>query len=206
MRNLLLLLAFLPFAAAAADDPEAVYAKVHRATLAGNTDEVLSHATAARRKEMAALPGKEDMVRMVAMTLPKAYSVTKRDVAGRKATLELRGVHDSAGPARGRATLFREKGEWRVDEWYWDTQLAADEPRLVRVQSPAVPPKAPAPEEPMKPAMDEGKDAASAALVPVDAPTLRRTSAEARPCVIKPVMTDDDLRRCGATPPRYDDK
>ena len=39
---------------------------------------------------------------------------------------------------------------------------------------------------------------------PVDAPTLRRATAEEAGCVIKPVMTDAELRRCGATPPKYD--
>jgi hypothetical protein len=40
--------------------------------------------------------------------------------------------------------------------------------------------------------------------VPVEAPTLRKASAETAPCLIKPVMSDDDLRRCGANPPKYD--
>ena len=88
--------------AAAADDPETVYGKLHRATLAGSVEEVLSYATAGRRKEMASLAGKEDVVRMMALSLPKAYSVTKNDTSadGRKAHLELRGVHDSGGPSR----------------------------------------------------------------------------------------------------------
>ena len=39
---------------------------------------------------------------------------------------------------------------------------------------------------------------------PVEAPTLRRATADDIGCIIKPVMTDDELRRCGATPPKYD--
>ncbi|HZM34982.1 MAG TPA: hypothetical protein VFC18_10870 [Burkholderiales bacterium] len=46
--------------------------------------------------------------------------------------------------------------------------------------------------------------AESPPLAPVEAPVLRRVKAEQVGCVIKPVMTDDDLRRCGATPPKYD--
>lgn len=185
---LLALLAAVP--AAAADDPETVYGKLHRATLAGNVDEVLAYATAERRREMAALPGREDMVRMLAMTLPKSYSVTSRDADARKAHLELRGVHDS-GPARGSADFVKERGAWKVEEWSWSLLAQApDAPQPEPMRSGQPPVTIVTPE--------------TVSTVPVDAPTLRKTSAEAAPCVIKPVMSDDDLRRCGATPPKYD--
>jgi len=178
--------------AAAADDPETVYGKLHRATLAGSVEEVLSYASAGRRKEMASLAGKEDVVRMMALSLPKAYSVTKNDTSadGRKAHLELRGVHDSGGPSRGNAELVKEKGAWKVDEWSWT--LLAQAPMKDAAQP--EPAKAPA----------GAATTETVSTVPVDAPTLRKTSAEAAPCVIKPVMSDDDLRRCGANPPKYD--
>lgn len=206
MRKLLVLMAFLPCAAFAAEDPEAVYGKLHAATLAGDVEQVLSLATSGKRKEIASLPGREDMVRMMAMTLPKTWSVTSRDVGARKAHLDLRGVHASSGPTRGSADFVKEKGAWKVDRWSWDSALAAtDEPRLVRVQATKA---EPAPEKgapeaaPMKTA--EAAAPAPAALVPVEAPTLRRATAADLGCVIRPVMTDDDLRRCGATPPKYE--
>jgi len=67
------------------------------------------------------------------------------------------------------------------------------------------------PAEPMsKPAADEAKKAPAGPLpiepiplVPVEAPTLKKAADEQRPCVIKPVMSDDDLKRCGAAPPKY---
>ena len=179
--------------AAAADDPETVYGKLHRATLAGSVEEVLSYASAGKRKEMASLAGKEDVVRMMALSLPKAYSVTKNDTSadGRKAHLELRGVHDSGGPSRGNAEFVKEKGAWKVDEWSWSVLAQA-------------PMKDAAQPEPAKAPATATATAEPVATAPVDAPTLRRTSAEAAPCVIKPVMSDDDLRRCGATPPKYD--
>ena len=179
--------------AAAADDPETVYGKLHRATLAGSVEEVLSYATAGKRKEMASLPGREDVVRMMALSLPKAYSVTKNDTSadGRKAHLELRGVHDSGGPTRGNAEFVKEKGAWKVDEWSWSALAQA-------------PMKDAAQPEPAKAPAAGTATAEPVSTVPVDAPTLRKTSAEAAPCVIKPVMSDDDLRRCGATPPKYD--
>jgi hypothetical protein len=181
--------------AAAADDPETVYGKLHRATLAGSVEEVLSYATAGRRKEMASLAGKEDVVRMMALSLPKAYSVTKNDTSadGRKAHLELRGVHDSGGPSRGNAEFVREKGAWKVDEWSWSVLAQAQAPMKDAAQP-----------EPAKAPAGTATTAETVSTVPVDAPTLRKTSAEAAPCVIKPVMSDADLRRCGANPPKYD--
>lgn len=188
---LLALLGAVP--AAAADDPETVYGKLHRATLAGSVEEVLSYATAGKRKEMASLAGKEDVVRMMALSLPKAYSVTKKDTStdGRRAHLEFRGVHDSGGPSRGNAEFVKEKGAWKVDEWSWSLLAQASPPK-----------EAPQPEPVKAPAGAASTEAVAA--VPVDAPTLRKASAETAPCVIKPVMSDDDLRRCGANPPKYD--
>jgi hypothetical protein len=190
--------------AAAVDDPEAVYGKLHRATLAGSVEEVLSYATAGKRKEMASLAGKEDAVRMMAMSLPKDYSVTKKDVDGRKAHLELRGVHDSGGPSRGNAELVKEKGAWKVDEWSWSAlaqapMKEAPQPGPAKVPAEAAKPPAEAAKAPA-----EAATAETVSTVPVPAPTLRKASADAAGCVIKPVMSDQDLRRCGATPPRYD--
>ena len=207
MRKLLVLMAFLPCAAFAAEDPEAVYGKLHAATLAGDVEQVLSLATSGKRKEIASLPGREDMVRMMAMTLPKTWSVTSRDVGARKAHLDLRGVHASSGPTRGSADFVKEKGAWKVDRWSWDSALAAtDQPRLVRVQATTQPmAEKGAPEAAsMKGAETTAAAPAPAALVPVEAPTLRRATAADLGCIIKPVMTDDDLRRCGATPPKYE--
>jgi hypothetical protein len=187
MRTILLLVALAPAAAFGADDPEAVYGKLHRATLAGSVEEVMSYATAGKRKAMASLAGREDMVRMMAMTLPKSYSVTKKDVEPRKAHLELRGVHDS-GPSRGSAEFVMEKGAWKVDEWSWTLLAQAPDKPAAPQKDPAMEQPAPAPEP----------------TQPVDAPMLRKQTAETMPCVIRPVMSDEDLRRCGATPPKYD--
>jgi hypothetical protein len=60
---------------------------------------------------------------------------------------------------------------------------------------PAASPPAPTTPEAPKPAPEPAKpEIARAAPQP-------RTGFE--DCVIKPVMSDDDLRKCGATPPKY---
>ena len=208
MKNFIAMMAMamaLPCAGLAAEEPEAVYAKLHRATLAGNVNEVLGHASAARRAEMAPLPGKEDMVRMMAAVMPKSYSITQKAITpdGRTALLQARGVHETLGPARATVQLFKEQGEWKVDEWSWSSLAPESGPAMVRVQAKQA--------EPMsKPAADEAKNAPAGPppieaipLVPVEAPTLKKTADEQRPCVIKPLMSDEDLKRCGATPPKY---
>lgn len=188
--------------ALAADGPEAVYAKLHRATLAGNVEEVLSHTSAQRRAELASLPGKEDAVHMAAMSLPQTYSITSRKVSGSKAHLRAQGVIESDGPARGEVELVREKGEWKVDEWSWSrlAQAAKDGTD----SSGGAKPEAPAAEEKSSSAPAGAQPVEPIPAVPVEAPTLRKATAEDVGCVIKPVMSDDDLRRCGATPPKYD--
>jgi hypothetical protein len=182
--------------AQAADGPEAVYAKLHRATLEGNVEQVLSHASAQRRAEMSSLPGKEDMVHMAAMALPKTYAITRSTVRGGKAHLSAQGIHESDGPARGEVDLVREKGQWKVDEWNWSRLAQAPKEEAMTKEA------APPPEKPE--AATPAPATVAAPSEPVDAPVLRRATAEDLGCVIKPVMTDAELRRCGATPPKYD--
>jgi hypothetical protein len=201
MRKSLLFVLLVPGAVLAADGPEAVYGKLHKATLAGNVDEVLSYATTARRKEIGSLPGREDMVRVMAMSMPRSYEVTRRDVDGAKAVLQVRGLHEERGPAAAKVLLFKEKGNWKVDEWGWE-QLAQARPPQDVPPSEAVTKIPPIPKASNEAGSAQPVEPIPA--VPVDAPTLRKTSAETTPCIIKPVMTDDDLRRCGATPPKYD--
>jgi hypothetical protein len=76
-------------------------------------------------------------------------------------------------------------------------QPAAEAPAPVySVVEPKVPPKP----KPKARAKGEAKAANRVAQASVGAePQLKRSG----PCVIKPVMSDQDLVNCGATPPRY---
>ena len=64
------LLALTAANAFAQEDPAAVYAKLHSATLAGNTAEVLSYGTAAAQAELAAKPQAEKLSSEI--TCPKS--------------------------------------------------------------------------------------------------------------------------------------
>jgi hypothetical protein len=122
------LLAALPLAASAADDPEAVYAKFHRAGLTANFDGMLKYGTAEKGASLASMPApmRREMLDMLAHMLPKTYSVAGKTIApdGKHATLRVTAEQksrpgDQPSPAAGRITLVKEGGVWKVDEANW---------------------------------------------------------------------------------------
>ena len=102
-------------ATAAQDPPEAVYAKFHRAGLAGDYDTMLKYGTAA---EPVAAAERKRLLQVLARLLPRTYSVVEETVeeGGKRALLRLRGTQPAVA---GTITLVKEKGEWKVDEANW---------------------------------------------------------------------------------------
>lgn len=198
-RTIALIAVLLACAAArAADEPEAVYGKMHAAALAHDLDGMRLYAAEAQRAGLA-VPD-----------VPRTYRVTGKAASRDGNALELRasGTADSVGLGNTRMfgviDLVREAGEWKVERLSWSTQRPGEYPEgYVVLQGPApaprstaepqvprfkVPPSAPEPSRLMaKPAVEAKPDERSMPQSP------------AQPCVIKPVMTDDDLRACGAT-------
>ncbi|HYX65026.1 MAG TPA: hypothetical protein VE935_12485 [Burkholderiales bacterium] len=183
--------------AAAADPPEAVYAKVHAAAVARNLDEMRLYAAEARRADLA-LPD-----------VPKTYRLTGKATRKDGNALELRasGTADSVGLGYtqifGVVDLVKEDGEWKVDRLSWSTERPGDYPDgYVVLEGPLPEPRreadaphvSPTPSTPEPPQLLYQKRAADAK--PADhSPRLERSPPA---CVIKPVMTDEDLRACGA--------
>lgn len=185
--------------AVAQDDPEAVYAKMHRATLAGKTDEVLSYGTAARQAELAKLPKeqKEAVIGFMAKMLPATYTITEKTIApdGNSAILRGTGVIDLMGKADHYllADFKKEGGVWKVEKSSWTNNkppAAAAKPAV-----PAAPPRAvvrpkarssPATATPAKPEL---------ALAPVTvARKPSRAHLDARECLKQP--TDKAIMAC----------
>lgn len=114
--------------AMAQEDPEAVYAKLHSATLAGNAEEVMAYSTAATKAELAAKPQAERdaLVRSMAQALPRTYTITEKSIApdGMSATLRATGVSEYQTRAEAYLTAsFRKEGEaWKVASWGWSNQ------------------------------------------------------------------------------------
>ncbi len=121
------LLAF-PLAAPAADEPEAVYAKIHSAALAANFDEMRKYGTAQKADDMAWMPAwlQQPILRFLARMIPKTYTVAGKTLTpdGNGATLRLTATTESRPGEKpetvnGTVTLVKEKGEWKVDEVRW---------------------------------------------------------------------------------------
>ena len=186
------LLIVLSGAAAAADDIEAVYAKLHAAALARNVDEMMKYATEARRNELETTPDKEPVVALMSATMPKAYRVTGKAYSPDGAAAQLRASGLSGMVGMGEQLMYgvmdftKEKGEWKVDKWSWSSDRPVAPPGFVRAPEPRG-------GEPQAKAREVVKE--------VPAPVLSIEKSKPQ-CMIKPVMTDADLRACGAGIPK----
>lgn len=192
-------IAFLVLAcnAFAADAPEIVYGKFHRAIAVGNLEEMMRYAPAARRAEVAAMSAaqKDAQMKMLSMLMPKAFTLVDRRIApgGKQARLIVTGPGETviAGggkePMYGRVRMVQESGEWKVDEIAW-----SNEPPNAGEVGPAVAaPPAAAAAKPVSASRQAPRTVAPAASPPA------RKLGEAKPeCVYKPVMTNEDLERC----------
>ncbi|HEY8069520.1 MAG TPA: hypothetical protein VIF38_11585 [Burkholderiales bacterium] len=181
-------LAVLPRAAPAAEEPEAVYARFHRAAMAGDVDEMLKYGLAKRRAEMqgASAATREATLKLVQFMAPRAFKLENKAVNARagRATLIVSGPFEGGrhdmDTVYGTVKMLMENGEWKVDEASW----GYDKPPVLAAQKPAGP--------------AAGKGAASTTgAQPVGSTSQVRKLGEAKPeCVYKPVMTAEDVERC----------
>lgn len=189
------LLLFLAINALAAEEPEVVYGRFHRAIATGNLDEVMKHAPAARRAEMAGMSAaqKDAQIKMLGMMLPKAFTVMSKNVApnGQSARLVVTGPGQALMQGQrpetmyGNVKMIVEGGEWKVEELAWSNERPSGATQTSAPAAPAAAGKAP-----------ETKSAARKppASAPVSkAPTLGPAKAD---CVYKPVMTNEEMERC----------
>lgn len=185
-----------PCGALAAEEPELVYAKFHRAAFSGNLEEMASYGPQARRDELATMSAaqKDAMLKMAASMMPRAFALRSKLVnpGGRSARLVVSGTGENllAGKPEtlyGEITMVMEGGEWKVDESSWSNE----------------PPGIPAPVRPAG-SPSAGKAPPKAAGKPTGAPVagsasatpLRKLGAAKPPCVYKPVMTAEDVENC----------
>ena len=185
------LLLLLPLTALAAEAPDAVYTKFHRAAMAGNLEEMLKVSPAKRRAEVQAMSqaSKDAQLQIAKHLLPRGFQVHRTTVqVDGFAFLHLSGPWFGEGnkpvTMYGVVRLVQEQGEWKVDESHWSTQKPAE----------LAPPKPAA-----AAAAAAVKPAPGAAPVKPSAYTETpvRKLGEAKPeCVYKPVMTARDLENC----------
>jgi len=192
------LFALLSLAAAparAADEPEVVYGKYHRAVMAGDLEEMLKHGPAQRRSEMRGLSEshREAALKMARFMMPRAFSLQKKSVSPKgRATLIVSGPGDlgqqKMGTIYGTIELMLEGGEWKVDESNWSSEKPAN-----LAAAPADKPAAKS-----APATKSAAPAAGAPMVGTMAPPqpVRPLGKAKPPCVYKAVMTAEDLENC----------
>ncbi len=198
-KTALALVALLLAAAAAADEPDAVYAKMHAAALARDLEGVRSYTAEAERATV------------VVPDVPKAYRLTGKAVRKDGNAVELRAVATADSVGLGYTQIFgvvgliREAGAWKVERLLWSTDRPGDYPEgYALVEGEAPPPRSSS--EPQVPrfALPQPTPERSRLLNPKRAPEpphAPQLGAEPRPCEIKPVMSDEDLRACGAHVP-----
>ncbi len=180
-------LALLSSAAPAQEPPDAVYRKLHTATLGSNLNEMLRYATEQRRAELAAMPGAAETVKLMAMMMPRNFTVTGTNISADGMTAQLRAIGTgsfmgSASQMHGTVNFMKEKGEWKVDKWEW-----GDKPGGAPMAAPAAAgqvARKPLPAIPASP--------------PEPTPAGTTRTQQPTDCVIKPVMSDEDLKKCGA--------
>ena len=179
-----------PCAAPAAEEPEAVYAKFHRAAISRNLEELFRYGPAERRAELASMSDaqKEAALKMAASMMPRAFVVKNKVVnpGGRTARLVVSGTGENLVAGRpetlyGEIMLVMERGEWKVDESNWSNEPPAN----VAAATKAAPVKATKPQ------------AAPLTRSPAAAPAPARPLGTAKPpCVYKAVMTAEDVENC----------
>jgi hypothetical protein len=210
---LALAVAVAPAQAGAQVGPEAAYLALHRATLAGNLPEMMLYASEERKAELITYAGNPVPLKLAASMMPRVYTVRSLATSpdGTRARMRATGNFTFMGttaPSFGVVDLVREAGAWKVDRFEWTGDKPAGFDAAV-AQSPVrrssggtLEKVAPIPEPKPAPVAEklEVIPAQAAPVIASPAPGMIERSRNRAPCEIKPVMTDDDLVNCGASP------
>ena len=194
----------LPLVAHAADDPEAVCAKMHQAMRANQAEELLGFASAKQKAILVATPKaqRDGVIAFLSKLAPQTYRVTGKSIApdGTSAQLQAegRGGLGGDGVMYLDAMFVMEAGAWKVDKWGWNS----DKPPAMAMMGQARPATIPAA---AKPKSAESAPAPKKTAQVVAPPVETKPPAETKPqmgvsrpeCVYKPVMNDDDMLACG---------
>ena len=197
MKSALLALLFACRLVLAADEPEAVYARMHAAALAHDLE------------GMRATEAEPQRATLIVPDLPESYRVVGKAVRKDGEAVELRavGTADSVGLGYtqmfGVVGLVRENGEWKVERLSWSAERPGEYPEgYVLVEGPAPQPRpgeeARLPRFVVPAAPPERSRLLNPRRAPEARPGEHVLGTEPAPCEIKPVMSDDELRACGA--------
>ena len=171
------------------------------------------YASEERRLELQNIATDPIRLKLTSSMMPRVYVVRSLATSpdGTRARLRATGnftFMGSTAPSFGVIDLVREVSGWKVDkfEWTGDKPAGFDEAVAqspVRRGSGASIEKPAAVTETAKPKPDPVPELPAATSAPVVAsppPGMVERSRPRAPCEIKPVMTDEDLVNCGASP------
>jgi hypothetical protein len=204
-----------PCAAGAQEDAESAYLRLHRATLAHNLSEMMLYASEERRVELLNHAGNPVPLKLMSSMMPRVYTVRSLATSpdGTRARMRATGTFSFMGttaPTFGVVDLVREAGAWKVDKFEWtgdkppgfDAAVAQSPVRRGsggRLEKAAAEPVAIEP-KPAPAAETERAVPTSAPAAESPPPSVLERSRSRPPCEIKPVMSDEDLENCGASP------
>lgn len=183
---------------------------------------MMLYASEDRRAELLGYANDPIRLKLASSMMPRVYTVRSLATSpdGTRARMRATGSFTfmgSTAPSYGVVDLVREASGWRVDKFEWtgdkptgfDAAVAQSPVRRAATGSgmEKVPAASPTAVEEPKPAAVASKPEippnaapASAPVVASPAPGMVLRSPNRAPCEIKPVMTDEDLLNCGASP------
>ena len=185
--------------------------------LAHNLNEMLLYASEEKRAELVTYAGDPIKLKLASSMMPRVYTIrslaTSPDTS--RARMRATGTFTFMGttaPTFGVIDLVREASGWKVDKFEWTGDKPAGFDAAV-AQSPvrrgasgALEKAPPAPAEPKPDPIAAKVEVLAPPPAPVTpaqagaAPGMVQRSPNRAPCEIKPVMTDEDLLNCGASP------
>ena len=195
----LALAAALPLGAA--EEPEAVYLKFHRAILNGDVEEVLHYGAEAQRAEISAMPASQRgaTLKMMAVLMPRAFVLRAKNINpdGKSARLQLTGagkplVGDKPETLYGTARMVMEGSQWKVAGVDWSNQ----DPGGAAQAAPAKPAAKAASAPPAAPPKSTPQSRSTLPVGAMDSAPERKFGTQKPACVYKPVMTAEDLEAC----------
>ena len=168
---------------------------------------MMLYASEERRAELQTYAGNPVPLRLVSSMMPRVYTVRSLATSpdGTRARMRATGSFTfmgSTAPSFGVIDMVRETGGWKVDKFEWTGDKpagfdAAVAQAPVRRAVSGGTEKLPATPEP--PAPERAVQTSNPATAS-PGPGMIERSPNRAPCEIKPVMTDEDLLNCGASP------
>ena len=167
------------------------------------------YATEERKAELLGFAGDPIRLKLVSSMMPRVYTVRSLATSpdGTRARMRATGnftFMGSTAPTFGVIDLVREPGGWKVAKFEWtgdkpyDFDAAVAQSPVRRGAGGALEKVAPPPPPKPEPVAKEPELLAPVTASPPQGGIER--SPNRGPCEIKPVMTDDDLVNCGASP------